>query len=196
MHRKRTYGEPWSFLARSWFAQMYVEKLSKWRCLSLMGRSCRTRSHLSNVRTRRIFSSQTKLVDLCQKSPGNTGGPLRKRSDFNQALCTLKLCTPRIWKTTTQAHALIGSTRNGTHHRVLFPVGGNGVDLGGLKKNSRESIKEDACKDFWLNEETRWVRFLDKNLDERLSRICFLFSILLRLDRLQLTAFYCNRRGV
>ena len=33
--------------------------------------------------------------------------------------------------------------------------------------------------------------------DGRLSRICFLlFSILLQLDRLQLTAVCCNRRGV
>ena len=29
---------------------------------------------------------------------GDTGGPLRNRSDFNQALSTLKPFTPRIWK--------------------------------------------------------------------------------------------------
>ena len=37
---------------------------------------------------------------------------------------------------------------------------------------------------------------LDKTSVERLSRICFfLFSVLLQLDRLQLTAVCCNRRS-
>ena len=34
---------------------------------------------------------------------GNTTEPLRKRSDFNQALP----CTPRSWRKTTQAHDLL-----------------------------------------------------------------------------------------
>ena len=37
---------------------------------------------------------------------GNTG-PLRNRSDFNEALSTLKPFTPRIWRTTTLAPALL-----------------------------------------------------------------------------------------
>ena len=54
----------------------------------VVGRSCRTRSHLSYVR-RRILSLQAKLVDLHNKS-GNHTQPLRKRSDFKQELSTLK----------------------------------------------------------------------------------------------------------
>ena len=34
-----------------------------------------------------------------------------------------------------------GSTRNGTNHRVLPPVGGNGVVPGGLPKNSKKVKK-------------------------------------------------------
>ena len=48
--------------------------------------SCRTRFHLSNDGIR-IFSIQSKLVDLSQKSGDQ--GPVGKRSDFNQALSTL-----------------------------------------------------------------------------------------------------------
>ena len=38
---------------------------------------------------------------------GNTTEPLRKRSDFNQALSTSKRFFPRSWRKTTQAHALL-----------------------------------------------------------------------------------------
>ena len=43
---------------------------------------------------------------------GNTG-PLRNRSDFNEALSTLNRLTPRIWRTTTQAHAILEVSGNG-----------------------------------------------------------------------------------
>ena len=39
---------------------------------------------------------------------------------------------------------LIGSIRNGNRHRVLPPLGGNGVDLGGLPKNSKK-VDERGC---------------------------------------------------
>ena len=41
-----------------------------------------------------------------------------------------------------------GSTRNGTHHRVLPPVGGNGVDPGGLHKNSKKVDKRGCMQRF------------------------------------------------
>ena len=34
-------------------------------------------------------------------------GPVRNRSDFNDALTTLNLLTPRIWRTTTQASTIL-----------------------------------------------------------------------------------------
>ena len=36
-----------------------------------------------------------------------TSGPLKNRSDFNEALSTLHHLTPRIWRTTTQASAIL-----------------------------------------------------------------------------------------
>ena len=44
----------------------------------------------------------------------------------------------------SQQVCLSGSTRNGAHLRVLPPVGGNGVDPGGLHKNSTK-IDERGC---------------------------------------------------
>ena len=64
------------------------------------------------------------------------------------------------------------------------------MDPGGLPKNSKK-----------VNERGRMQRFMiergnplstDLTSDERLSRI---YVILLQIDRLQLTAVYCNRRG-
>ena len=65
MHQGKIHINPWSFLTRSCFPWTDDRKQSRWRCLSCMGHSCRTRSHLSNVRIW-IFSPQAKLVDLPQ----------------------------------------------------------------------------------------------------------------------------------
>ena len=51
------------FLSRSYFPWKDARKQSRWRCLSWMERSCRTRFHLSDVRDI-ILSLQTKLMDL------------------------------------------------------------------------------------------------------------------------------------
>ena len=53
-----------------------------------MGRSCRTRSHLSYVRSR-VLPLQENWWNTLNKS-GNDTQPVRKRSDFKQALSTLK----------------------------------------------------------------------------------------------------------
>ena len=60
---------------------------------------------------------------------GNTG-PLRNRSDFNKHL-----------ENDYSDRCHTGSTRNDTHLRVLLPVGGNGVDPGGLHRNSKKVDK-------------------------------------------------------
>ena len=53
---------------------------------------------------------------------------MRDRSDFNHALTTLNQC-----------HS--GSIKNGTNHRVLPPVGGNGAIHGGAHDNSKKVHK-------------------------------------------------------
>ena len=67
---------------------------------------------------------------------GNTGGPLRKRSDFNQALSTLTVYIENL-EDNNSGPCHTGSTSNGNRHGVLPPLGGNGVDPGGLLKNAK-----------------------------------------------------------
>ena len=55
----------------------------------------------------------------------------------------------------------------------------------------RKSTKEDACKGLRSNGRLVVYRTLAKTSDEWLSRV---HSILLKIDRLQLTAVSCNRR--
>ena len=57
----------------------------------------------------------------------------------------------------------------------------------------RKSMKEDVCKGLRSNGATRCLQNFGETSDEWLSRI---HSILLQIDRLQLTAVSCNRRGV
>ena len=42
------------------------------------------------------------------KKSGNDTQPVRKRSDFNQALSTLNIFSPRSWRTTTRGHCPAG----------------------------------------------------------------------------------------
>ena len=67
-------------------------------------------------------------------SLNNSGktGPVRDRSDFNDALTTLN-----------RLHHESGEQQlsNGTNHRVLPPVGGNGAILGGVHNNSKNVDK-------------------------------------------------------
>ena len=64
-------------------------------------------------------------------------GPLRKRSDFNEALSTLNRSHRESGERQLRP-CPAGSIRNGNRHRVLPPLGGNGVDPGGIPKNSKK----------------------------------------------------------
>ena len=86
---------------------------------------------------------------------------------------------------------ILTSTNNGSRHRVRPLHGGNGKIPGGLLKIQK--VKEEACKVLGKNGETRCLQYFRENLGRWLSRIQF---ILLKIDRLQLTAVHCNRRGV
>ena len=80
---------------------MYARTWSRWRCLSQMGRSCRTRFHQSNVRTR-IFSLQTKLVDLSQYV-WKHWRTIEKTFWLQPSVVHTEPFSPRNWRTTTQA---------------------------------------------------------------------------------------------
>ena len=127
-----------------------------------------------------VLLLQEQMVAPLNKSGSDTL-PLRKRSDFKQELSTLERLHQKLEKNHS-CPLILTSTNNGSRHRVRPLHGGNGKIPGGLL--NIQKVKEEASKVLEMNGETRrrW-----------LSRVQF---ILLQLDRLQLTAVHCNRRGV
>ena len=75
---------------------------------------------------------------------GNTG-PLRNRSDFNEALSTLSR-PPRIWRTTTQAHAILEVSATAPIIEFFLHLVAMERFLVELIIIQRKSINEDACK--------------------------------------------------
>ena len=74
---------------------------------------------------------------------GNNTQPVRKRSDFNQALSTLNRLHQEAGG--QQLRPMPYCTKNGSRHRVLLPPGGNGENPGGLPKNSKK-VNKRGCK--------------------------------------------------
>ena len=109
------------------------------RFLARLGRSCRTRFHLSNDRIR-IFSIQTNFWWISLNKSGT------RQNDWENVLTSTKrrlhqtVCTEKL-EDENSGPRPTGSTRNGNRHRALPPLGGNGRNPGGLPKNSRKSMK-------------------------------------------------------
>ena len=124
-----------------------------------MGRSCRTRSHLSN-QNQNTFTT------------GKFGGSL------SQSVVCTQLLTPRSWRTTTQAHAPLEVN----WHRVLLPpVGGNGVDLGCLPKNLKK-VNDRGWKQRFVIERRNFFFF--RFFGENLRQMAFTNSFYFVSDRL------------
>ena len=85
------------------------------------------------------------------KKSGNDTQPVRKRSNFNQALSTLNRLH-REAGDNNSGRCPIGNTNDGNRHRVLPPPGDNGENPGGLPKKVNE---EDASKGLQSNGATR-----------------------------------------
>ena len=65
-------------------------------------------------------------------------GPQRNLSDFNEVLSIFETVYTKNLENDHSDRFSTESIRNGTHHRVLPPVGGNGVVLGGVHNNSQK----------------------------------------------------------
>ena len=103
---------------------------------------------------------------------GDTGGPSRKRSDFNQALSTLN----RLHQESggRQLRPMPYWKHQQRHQRVLPPLGGNGVDPGGLPKNSKKVNVRGRMQRFMIERSNPLSTDLClKPSNERLSRIYF-----------------------
>ena len=85
---------------------------------------------------------------------------------------------------------ILTSTNNGSWHKVHFLHGGIGKTPGGLLIDQK--VKKEVSQ-VLSERDDPFLAVFGKNLRTCLSRVQF---ILLPLDRLQLTAVYCNRRGV
>ena len=107
-----------------------------------MGRSCKTRSHLSYKSEEEYFHYRQNWWITLSKS-GNDTRLVRKRSDFNHALSTLNRLHQEAGGDQLEPYPT-GSTNNGDRHRVLHPPGGNGKNPGGLPKNSKKVKKEES----------------------------------------------------
>ena len=126
------------------------------------------------------------------KKSGNTTEPLRKRSDFNQALSTLnrlhqeaggqQLKPMPYWKY-KQWKPASSSSSTWWLERIL-------VVFLRIQRKSRKWRQAKVCD---RTGQPVVCRTLAKPSDEWLSRI---HCILLQIDRLQLTSVYCNRRNV
>ena len=120
---------------------------------------------------------------------GSNTLPLRHRSDFKRALSTLQRLQQEAGDELHVCLLTLTSTNNGSWHKVHLLHGGIGKVHGGLlvipkvKKEMNQVLSE---------RDDPFLAVFGKNLRKWLSRIQF---ILLQLDRWQLTAVYCNRRG-
>ena len=127
-------------------------------------------------------------ISLNNKS-GNIG-PVRNRSDFNEAFVHFTPSSPRIWRTSTQASAMLEVS-------ILAPI----IDFFlQLKAMERYLVPIQMKNRTWAmyratgqNGETCFVPSLDQTSDVRLSR---LVPILLQLDRLQLASVRTKRENL
>ena len=95
------------------------------------------------------FSLQTELVGSPSLKTGNTTGPMRKRSDFNQALSTLNRLHREAGGRQLRAHALLEVQTMGIVVKFFLQLVAMDRILVVFLRIQRKSSKEDACKAIW-----------------------------------------------
>ena len=148
--------------------------------------------HTYHLSEKEYFHYKNKWWLHSNKQGSNTM-PLRHCSDFKQALSTLKRLQPRSWRGTIRDHFLLeAQTMVVDIEFFLYRVAMARLLVVFLRshRKSRRKRQAKACD---RSGQPVAYRTLANTSDEWLSRIRFM---LLQLDRLQLTAVHCNRRGV
>ena len=141
-----------------------------------MERSCSTRFHISNDRIR-IFSLQTKLVDLSHLV-WKHWRTIEKTFWLQPSVVYIKPFTPRSWRTTTQAHALLEVPETATVIEFFLHLVAMEWILVVFLRIQRKSMKEDACKGLWQNGATRCLPIFGSNLRRTAFTNLFYCSLL------------------
>ena len=110
---------------------------------------------------------------------GNTGGPLRKTIWLQPCVVYVKPFTPRSWRKTTQAHALLEVPTMETGIEFFLHLVAMEWILVVFLKIQRKSMKEDTCKGSRQNGATRCLQILGENL----RRMAFTNSFYFVTDR-------------
>ena len=184
MHQERFWRDSRSLPKRSYIAWISIRNWSNWRSLIQMDKDAQ--KDFTYRMTQDEYFRYKKNWWISFNKSGRIG-PLRNRSDLNDALTTWN----RLEKNNSgQFHS--GNTSNGTHHQVLPParLGGNGTILGGAH-DKQESPQLSSCKE----RHDRTGRPVVSAVFHKTSDVstCKFFG-LLQLDRLLLTVVCCNRR--
>ena len=98
----------------------------------------RTRRKISPIEWRKMSTFDFKKNWWISLNNSGKAGPVRDRSDFNDALTSKTVYTKNLEKNNS-GQFNSGNTSNGTHLRVLHPAGGNGTFPGGAHDNKKES---------------------------------------------------------
>ena len=133
----------------------------------------------------------TRTIGGSLNKSGNDTQPWRKRSDFKQAYVYIKTFTPRSRRRPTRAHSLLEVQTMETSFEFFLYLVAMARILVVFSRIHRKSRRKRQAKACDRSVKPVVYRTLAKTSDDWLSRIHF---ILLQLDRLQLTAVYCNRR--
>ena len=124
---------------------------------------------------------------------GNDTQPLRKRSDKKTSIVYIKAFTPRSWSRPTRAHSLLEVLTMETSIELFHYLVAMARFLVVFLRIHRKSRKKRQAKACDRSGQPVIYRTWAETSEEWLSRI---HPILLQVDRLQLTAVYCNRREV
>ena len=176
MHQEKIHRDPWSFLARSWFSQMYLRTWSRWLCLSQMGRSCRTRFSPIECQNQNIFIYTHKLVDLSQEV-WKHWRTIEKTFWLRPSVVYTKPFTPRIWRTTTQDHAVLEVPATATVIEFFLHLVAMEWILVVFLRIQRKSIKGDCMRRFMVERGNPlstdlWVKPQTKGFQEFILFCC------------------------
>ena len=181
---KKLQRDPRSCLARSLFSATVCSNMIEMKMFVVNGTILQNKISLYRMSESEYFHYRQNCWISFKKS-GNTTEPIRKRSDFNQALSRFK----------TVMHREAGGRQLMTH-AVLeeqwkswssssSTLGCSGANHGGLLENSNKVNK----RGLWSNGANCCLQIFGENLRRRVSRVN---SILLQINRLQMTSVHSN----